>query len=128
MPGMLPLQPIRAILAQNSPFHISDDAVREIRDFLDTIASDICKQSVQEFTKYNKNREIQGLGIKKRLDAHAVERAIPLVTDNIYKRLFHNNMGLQPVEVIVNPGGTTMPLGKSTATPDTATNDPWEVE
>ena len=128
MPGMLPLQPIRAILAQNSPFHISDDAVREIRDFLDTIASDICKQSVQEFTKYNRNRKIQGLGIKKRLDAHAVERAIPLVTDNIYKRLSHNNMGLQTVEMIVNPGGTKMSMDTSAATPDTATNDLWEVE
>ena len=124
----LPLKPIRDLLTRDSPFHISDDAVREIRDFLDTIASDVCKQSVQEFTKYNKNREIQGLGIKKRLDAHAVERAIPLVADNIYKRLSHNNMGLQPVEMIVNPGGTKMSMDTSTATPDTVTNDPREVE
>ena len=124
----LPLKPIRDLLERDSPYHISDDAVREIRDFLDTIASDICKNSVKEFTIYNKNREIQGLGIKKRLDTHAVKRAIPQVTNNLYKRFSNNSMGLQLVEMIVNPGGTKMSMDTSTATPDTVTNDPWEVE
>jgi len=128
MSGSLPLAPIRALLTQDSPFHISDDAVREIRDFLDTVAIDVCKESVKKFTEYNRNREIQGLGKKKRLDGHTVERAIPGVTKNLYKRLSNNNMGLQPDEVIVNPGGTKMSMDNSTATPDTATNDPWEVE
>ena len=127
MPSVLPLAPIRNLLARDCPFHICDDAVREIRDFLDIIAIAICKESVKKFTGYNNNREIQGLDLKKRLDAHAVESSIPVVANNLYKGFSHNNMGLESEEVIVNPGGTKMSMDNSTATPDKSTNDPREV-
>ena len=73
---MLPLQPIRAILAQNSPFHISDEAITTLRDTLEDIIRQVGHESLREFESLNRNRERHGLRALKRLNSWSIERAV----------------------------------------------------
>lgn len=107
----LALNPIKTIVKQYCPVSISGEAVRIIRNFLEKIAIEISFQAIKEFEKYNKAREIQRLPIKKRLDALAVERAVPIALDNFYKSYSVNHLGLQPLGT-GSPGGKKMSVNK----------------
>ena len=99
----IPLKPLRKILGQDCPFHISEDATRATRDLLEHILNQIKIFAIQEFEDLNNNRKQQGLKPLKRLNGWAVRRAC----DNILKPETVNDMGLQ-YNGIVSPGGNTM--------------------
>ena len=99
----LPLNPIRLILGQNSPFHISEEAIIATRDLLEYILKQVRVCSIKEFEKLNNDRKKQGLKPLKRLNEWAVKKAC----DNILKPETVNDMGLQS-NSIVSLGGNTM--------------------
>ena len=103
----LALNPIKTIVKHYCPTAISGDSIRYIRDFLEKIVIEISKLSIETFYEYNRLREIQGLPLKKRLDARAVKEAIPIFFDNFYKRYFVDHLGLQSQEV-ESQGGNEM--------------------
>lgn len=75
MPGVLPLAPIRNLLAQECSFHISDEAITLLRDVLENIIYQIGYESISEFERLNRNREQQGLRRLSRLNAWSIEKA-----------------------------------------------------
>ena len=99
----IPLKPLRKILGQDCPSHISEDATLATRDVLEYILHQIRIFSLKEFEDLNNNRKQQGLKPLKRLNGWAVRRAC----DNILKPETVNDMGLQS-NGIVGPGGNTM--------------------
>lgn len=117
---VIPLNPIRKILEQYCSHHISDEAVRKLRDSLEDIAHNISAHAEKEFKRLNECREKQGLRRLKRLN----EWAVFLTIKNIIKGQKDIDTGLQPEE-IVNPGGKMHV--HATAEPDKTTNDQREV-
>jgi len=99
----IPLKPLRKILGQNCPFHISEDATLVTRDLIEYILHQVRISAIKEFEDLNSNREHQGLKPLKRLNGRTVRRAC----NNILKPNIDNDMGLQ-YNSIVSLGGNTM--------------------
>lgn len=91
----LPLRPIKTILGQNCPFHISEEATIIMRNFLECILNQVRNYSIKNFEELNSNRERQGLRTLKRLNGCTMKKAC----DNILKANSVNNMGLQSQEI-----------------------------
>lgn len=103
---MIPLKPIREILKQDCPYHVSNEAVILLRDKLEEIAWAIKQESIKEFERYNNYRRTQGLSPKKRLNRWAIMKG----HHNALKQKSDNGMGLQS-NGAVSPGDE-MPTDK----------------
>ena len=113
---LLPLTPIRNLLVQNCPFHLSDDAIISLRDILEDIIHMTCYGSIQEFEELNSNRERQGLPRLKRLNSWAIKRAAKkIINDSTIL-----SMGSQPA-MIGSLDGEKMLESKSVIKLDTDT-------
>jgi len=99
----IPLKPLRNILGQDCPFHISEDAILATRDLVEYILHQIRIFAIKEFEDLNNNRQQQGLKPLKRLNGRVARRACK----NILKLQTVNDMGLQS-NCIVSLGGNTM--------------------
>ena len=71
----LPLKPLRKILGENCPYHISKDATLATRNLLEYILHQIRIFSIKEFEGLNNNREQQGLQKLRRLNQWAIKKA-----------------------------------------------------
>ena len=100
---MIPLKPIREILKQDCPYHVSNEAVILLRDKLEEIARAIKQESIKEFERYNNHRRTQGLSPKKRLNRWAIMKG----HHNALKQESNTEMGLQS-NGVVSPGGGKM--------------------
>jgi len=99
----IPLKPLKIILGQDCPYHISEEAIQCVKDFTEFIVCQIGLNAIEEFKELNHSREKQGLKPLKRLNEWAVGRAC----NNILKPETVNDMGLQS-NSIVSLGGNTM--------------------
>jgi len=117
----LPLKPIRAILEENCPYHISEEAVIELKKIIEYAIEDISKEAVKLFEKRNKARYDKGLRPLKRLDVWSIHNS----SINFLKTKSIIYKGLRTGR-IVTPGGT-MNKDPNTTKPET-TNGPEEVE
>jgi len=101
--SMLPLKPLRDLLAQECPshMHICDDAIVALRGSLEDIIHLVGCTSTREFEELNRNRERQGLRRLRRLNQWAIKSATQKIIndDSIF------NMGSQPA-MIENHGDT----------------------
>ena len=88
---MIPLGPIRKILKQDCPYHVSNEAVIMLRDKIEEIARAIKEESIKEFERYNDHRRAQGLPPKKRLNRWAIMKG----HSNALKQKSDNGVGLQ---------------------------------
>ena len=100
---MIPLNPIRQLMIDNCPYHVSVEAVMGLRDFLEDIIGIMTGTAAEEFKKINKDRERQGLKPLKRLNGWVLKK----VCDNVLNGDAIKVMGLQST-VIVGPGGKKM--------------------
>jgi hypothetical protein len=96
----LPLKTIRFFIAKTCPYHISQNAIHELKRFLEDLSEQIAKMAVQEFKELNNRRKKLGLPELHRLNEWSVQRACK----NILKPSEDNNKGLQSRK-IVGPGG-----------------------
>lgn len=106
---MIPLKPIKEILKQDCPYHVSSEAVILLRDQLWEIAQAIKEESIKEFEEYNNHRHAQGLPPKKRLNRWAVKKA----SEKVLKHPGFNDMGLQSSGA-VSLGGKMLASKEST--------------
>jgi len=120
---MIPLNSVRKIMGRHCPYHISTEAIVELRDILEGLGLEIAQQAVAEFENLNKYKEKQGLRPLKRLNAWAVKNSDLYI--NIINGLKNKNKGLQPEEIVIPQGGN-MSADNSTK-PDKTTDDRREV-
>ena len=100
---MIPLNPVRRLISDNCPYHVSLEAVMGLRDFLENIAGEMAGSAADELKKLNQGRERQGLKPLKRLNGWVVRK----VCDNVLNGDTVKDRGLQST-VIVGPGGKKM--------------------
>lgn len=100
---VIPLGPIREIIAKNSPYDISMQAVVGLRDIIEELAKDIVNSALQEFQKRNSNRARQGLRHLKRIDVWAIKEA----SGKVLKAQIDNDIGSQSA-MIGGQGGKKM--------------------
>ncbi len=121
----LPLNPIRRIMEQYSPFTISDDAVRALRDILTEVAYELAFSSAKKHLELNKFRAQQGLKPQWRLSKWSVENS--LFTNNFLYLRKNKNWDCAQIEDTI-PGSESMSKDEIIAKPDKSTDDQEEVE
>lgn len=119
---MLPIKPLKKILKQDCCYYIKNEAVWELKKFLEDIAQSISLEAVKEFEKLNKRREKLGLPRLKRLNAWAIKGAC----GKVLKQVADVEMGLHSSRV-VSPGGDKMTTDKNATKPVKAADDAVEV-
>jgi len=105
---MLPTKPVRDILKQHCPYHITAEAIIESKHFLEAMMAYLSMEANKEFEGLNERREKLGLPRLKRLNLWSVKKA----SEKVLKRLEFNDTGLQS-NGFVSLGGENMSADKN---------------
>ena len=91
---------LRKLITQECSYHVSEESLVELRDFIEEIVRKIVVEAVKEFEELNTRRKMQGLRELRRLNKYSVKRAI----DNVFNGCINVDTGLRSCRD-VSPGG-----------------------